>query len=220
MPSTQRMENRTGTACGCKIGRTAEQYQLDGLDARLYHAHQHEGASLRDLETVVNERILESALQDADIEALGDVSSLYRRLTGDDVSTGDRAELRTRLKQAGVDIAQVESDFVTYQTVRKHLRESLGVDTGENTEFTVSDAHTRIHRLQSRNEAVIGETLNKLRRADTLKTGELDAVLSMRVSCEDCGDSYRLADLLDQGHCQCRGNAHKETEEATDGEQT
>ncbi|WP_158589927.1 rod-determining factor RdfA [Haloferax sp. Atlit-10N] len=214
MPSVQRMENRTGTACGCKISRAAEQYQLDELDERLYHAHQIEGASLRELETVVNRRILESALQDVGVETLGDVSDLYQRLTDDDVSAGDRAELRTRLEQVGVDLSQVESDFVTYQTVRKHLRQSLGVDTSGGTDLTVSDAHTRIHRLQSRSEAVITETLEHLRRAETIEAGKLDVVLSMRVSCECCGDSYRLADLLNQGHCQCRGKASQEPEES------
>lgn len=215
MPSVPRMENRTETACGCKLGQAAEQYQLDEMDDRLYHAHQNEGASLRDLETVVNKRILESALQDAGIETLGDVSDLYQRLTGDDVSVGDRAELRTRLQQAGVDIPQIESDFVTYQTVRKHLRGSLGIDTSSDTDFTVPDARKRIHRLQSRSEAVIAETLEHLRRTDTVETGKLDVVLSLRVSCEDCGDSYRLADLLSQGHCQCRGEHCQENEEPT-----
>lgn len=213
MPSAQRMENRTGTDCGCKIGRAAEQYQLDELDKRLHHAHQSEGASLRELETVVNERILESALQDAGVETLSEVSDLYQRLTDDDVSAGNRAELRTRLQQAGVDIPRVESDFVTYQTVRKHLRESLGIDTSSNTDFTVSDARTRTQQLQSRGEAVIAETLEHLRRTETLETGQLGVLLSIRVSCEGCGNSYRLADLLNQGHCQCYGEPSQENEE-------
>jgi hypothetical protein len=207
------MENRIGTACGCKLGRATEQYQLRELDEQLYHAHQNEGASLRDLETVVNKRILETAIQDTGVETLGDVSDLYQRLTDDDGSAGDRAELRTRLEQAGVDIARVESDFVTYQTVRKHLRESLGIDTSGGTVFTVPDARTRIHRLQSRSEAVIAETLEHLRRTDNVETGKPDVVLSIRVSCEDCGNSYRLADLLDQGHCQCRGEHSQGNEE-------
>jgi hypothetical protein len=191
--------------CGCKVDRKAEEYGLTDLDEELYHRHQERGASLRDLESYVNMRMLDRVLEDTDIVLLDGVESVYHILAGDDVSEGKRAEIRSRLEQAGIDVDKLESDFVTYQTVRKHLREALDVDTGARKTLDASDADTRIRRLQSRSEAVIAETLEQLRRGEKLKTGKLDLVMSVRVTCENCGNSYRLRELLDSGRCRCGG---------------
>lgn len=217
-PGTRNAERTTngGSHWNClwgQIGRTAKRYQLDYLDERLYHVYRNEGASLRDLETIVNERILASEFQAADIETYGDSSDLYRRLTTDDVSAGKRAESRSCFRQAGVDITQLESGFVTNQTVRKHVCESLGININGDMDFTIPDARTRIDRLQSRREVVVGEKLDHVRWTSTIETGDLDVVLTMRVSCEVCGDLYRLAGRLDQGHCQCRGGPSNEHDE-------
>lgn len=191
--------------CGCKVDRKAEEYELANLNEELYHRHQERGASLRDLESYVNMQMLDRVLQDTDIVLLDGVESVYRVLAGDDVSEGKRAEIRSRLERAGIDVDKLENDFVTYQTVRKHLREALDVDTGASKTLDASDADTRIRRLQSRSEAVIAETLEQLRRGEKLKTGKLDPVMSVRVTCENCGDSFRLRDLLENGRCRCGG---------------
>lgn len=193
--------------CGCKVGRKAEEYGLTDLDEELHDRHQTNGASLRDLETYVNQRILGSVLEDTDIVLLDGVESVYRILAGDDVSEGKRTEISSRLEHAGINVRKVESDYVTYQTIRKHLRECLDIDTGTRETLDTADADTRIRRLQSRSEAVIAETLEQLRRAKKLKTGKLDLVMSVRVTCENCGNSYRLRELLDSGRCRCGGTS-------------
>lgn len=191
--------------CGCKVDRKSEEYGLTDLNEELYHRHQEKGASLRDLEAYVNMQMLDHVLEDTDIVLLDGVESVYHVLSDDDVSEGKRAEVRRRLEHAGIDIDKLESDFVTYQTVRNHLREALDVDTGARKTLDPSGADTRIRRLQSRTEAVIAETLEQLRRSEKLKTGNLDLVVSVRVTCENCGDSYRLRDLLNSGRCSCGG---------------
>lgn len=196
-----------GDNCTCKIDRISEEYDLTELDEELYDQHQESGASLRDLEAYVNRRILEHALEDAEVIPLGGVESIYEILDSDDVSAGKQAELRARLTQAGIDIEQVERDFVTYQTVRKHLRQALDLDTGKRQTTDIDDAETTIRRLRSKSETVIAETLNRLRKAGKLNTDELDIMVSIRVTCKGCGDSYPLHNLLDRGKCQCGGNA-------------
>ena len=191
--------------CNCKVDQQAEEYGFSDLNEELYYRHQERGASLRDLESYLNTRMLDSALTDTDIVLLDGVESVYQVLSGDEVTEGKRAEIRSRLEHAGVDVDKLENDFVTYQTIRKHLREALDVDTGSRKTFDASDADTRIRRLQSRSEAVITETLEQLRRGEKLKTGNLDLVVSVRVTCENCGDSYRLRELLNSGRCSCGG---------------
>lgn len=191
--------------CGCKVDRKAEEYGLTELNEELFIRHQEKGASLRDLEAYVNKRMLDCALEETEIVLLDGVESVYDVLTGDDVSEGKRAEIRSRLEQAGIDVDKLENDFVTYQTVRKHLQGALDIDTGARKTLDTTDADTRIRRLQSRSEAVIAETLEQLRRGEKLETGNLDLVMSVRVTCENCGDSYRLRELLDSGRCRCGG---------------
>lgn len=191
--------------CDCKIDRTASKYGLTDIDEELYHRHQNQGASLRDLETYVNQRILRSVLRDTDIVLVDGPESVYRVLTDEDASEGQRAELKSRLGNAGIDVDAVQRDFVTYGTVRKHLRKGVGVDTGTTESLDTTTASERIQRLQSRSTAVIGATLDQLRRADALATGELDVVVSARVTCERCGDSYRVGELLERGRCECTG---------------
>jgi hypothetical protein len=191
--------------CDCKVDGVAEKYGLHALDEELTLRHRHQGASLRDLEAYVNERILQQALRDTDIVLLDGAESVYRVLTDDDIGEGRRAEVRSRLSKAGIDVEAVEGDFVTYGTVRKHLREGMDLDTGNSETLDTATASGRIQRLQSRSTAVIRETLAQLRRAQALSTGELDVVVSARVSCKECGNSYRVGELLDRGRCDCTG---------------
>lgn len=191
--------------CGCKIDRNIETYELANLNEELFHRHQRQGASLRDLEAYVNTQLLARALDETDVVLLDGAKSVYEVLAGDDVSQGKRTEVRVRLEQAGVDVDALERDFVTYQTVRKHLQEALNIDTGARNDLDTSAANTRISRLQSRTEAVITQTLEQLRNSEKLKTGNLDLVISVRVTCENCGGSYRLRQLLDSGQCRCGG---------------
>ena len=194
------------TGCNCKVDQKAEEYNLADLDENLYYRHQTDGASLRDLEEYVNKRILESTLEDVDIVLLDGVDSVYQVLKNDEISEGKRVEISSRLAHVGVDIEKLERDFVTYQTIRKHLREGLDIDTGKSKKLDTAAADTRIQRLQSRSEAVIMETLQQLRRTEKLETGTLDLIMSAYVTCEDCSNSYQLRELLENGKCQCRGN--------------
>lgn len=191
-----------------------EKYKLEQLDEELCNQHQEADASLRELEEYVNKRILERALEDVDIALLSGVDEVYRVLTATDVTAGEQAETQERLRQAGVDIDQIKEDFVTYQTVRTHLRQSLNIDTGVTTTFDIDNAQTTIRRLQSRSEAVITQTLNRLRTTGKIDTGDLDIVISVRATCHECGHSYRLRDLLMQGHCRC--SSEKGTEQNID----
>lgn len=188
--------------CDCKVGRGARKYGLSELDAELRRRHEAD-ASLRDLEAFVNHAILERAIHDADIDVVGSVDSVLETLTSADASAGRRTETRSRLAGGGVDVEAIESDFVSYQTVRTHLRDCLGIDTANRGEFTVDDARGTIEWSRSRNRAVIERTLERLRRAGTLDTGPLELSELVRVTCSDCGGTYPLATVLSNRRCEC-----------------
>ncbi len=195
----------TGAAtCSCKIGRTAETYGIDDIDG-LLRARRAEGASLRRLETVVNEAVLRAALEDTDAHVPGDVTDIYRTLTDGEASAGVRTETRAWLSQAGVDPEALEGDFVSYQTVRTHLRECLDVDTTRETTLSVDDAAGTIEWARSRSEAIVRRTVDRLGGTDGFHSGSVDVTHVVRVSCGDCGASYPVERFLERGGCDCGG---------------
>ena len=195
------MANDTG---GCKIDRIARKRELDDLDQRLLERRD-AGASLRDLETYHNRRVLEAAVNEADMETLeGEVENLYRLLTDDDVSAGTRVEVRSRLERHGIDPDAVTDDFVSYQTVRTHFNDCLDVDTERTTRIDRTSAKNVVFKLLSRTESITVRTIDRLRSSGHLSIGDPEVTLSLRVACTECGEEYTFARLVDRGRCSCR----------------
>jgi len=186
----------------CKVDRIIEKYGLSGLDQELERRHRR-GASLRDLETVINTRVLEQALLESEVALVGDTESIYHVLQGDDETPGRTAEIRSQLERAGPPLSDVESDFVSHQTVKRHLQNCLGVDTTRQTQITLDDAQQTVEWAQSQNLSVIENTLNRLQSAGILDSEHIDVTQSVRVTCEHTGDTFRLREFLRRGGCGC-----------------
>lgn len=195
---------RTGDAenthC-CKVGRIAAQYDLSDIDDQL-QTERTAGASLRDLADVFNRRVLKSAITTQTIPSLTSPDVVYDELTSTETSSGRKTELRTKLEQAGVPIETVEADFVSYVTLRSHLQECLSMETSRSP----SDPETvrsGIDWIQAKAEAVIDTKLETLRGMNELKTGPLSVTQTVHVRCEECGEIYRLQQLLTETECAC-----------------
>lgn len=185
-----------------KVDRNAETYGLDRLDDDL-RDRRAAGASLRDLADFVNRRILERALSEADVEFHAEIEGLYRLLTADDVSVGRRAEVESKLEQNDVPITDVEADFVSHQTVRQHLNKRLDLDTSRESTLTPDDAMNRVDWAQSKSEGIIENTLEQLRNAGYLDSCDFDVSNMVRVTCAECGESFRLYEFMERGRCKC-----------------
>jgi hypothetical protein len=199
---SESLDATDGARCSCKVGRNARAYDLEGFDARLRERHAG-GASLRDLERFVNETLLHRALEAVDADVIGDVASVYEALTDEDVSAGRRTEVRERLSQAGVDVEALRADFVSYGTVRTHLRDCLGVETTRAAPLSVDDARGTIEWARSRSEGIVDRTLDRLADGDQVAAGDLEVAHTVRVTCADCGISRSVEAFLDRGGCDC-----------------
>ena len=191
-------------AC-CKVGRGIAKYDCGGLNDRLVRAYTEEGASLRDLEEVINEAYVAGAI-DASPSAIDlTPERVVSVLRGDgDTEPRARARLRTRLEQQGVDIEALEGDFVTYRTVKTHLNECLDVDTSRQESLTIDDARDTIGWSQARCEGVIETTVERLANADRATIGDsFDVTVSPRIECRDCGSSLTPTQFLERGGCEC-----------------
>lgn len=189
--------------CECKIGRQMEKYGLSDLNGELRHHRREEEASLRDLADFVNARIVEAAIDAADADVAGDGTSVYVALADDDVSTERRVNVTDQLTSTGIDVDELEGDFVSYQSVRTHLRNCLDVDTGRRGVETVEEGREVIEWARARDENVIERTLSRLQRVGAITAGELTATTTITVECTTCGTNYRLGRFLDRGACEC-----------------
>jgi hypothetical protein len=192
-----------------KVARLIAEYDLseslgDELE-RLWTAEDQQRKSLRDLADLFNQRLLESAVASAGISTVdGEISNIYRLLTADDVSSGMRTEARNRLERDGIDIEQLERDFVSYQAIRSYLTEyrSASYERPSDSE-QVESVLDSIGRLQSRLRSLTEGSLDRLQSTGRITLGEFRLFIDVDVLCEDCGEQYGVIDLLERGGCDC-----------------
>lgn len=192
-----------------KVARVLTEYDLgESYGAQLeamWTADGDDRRSLRDLAGLLNKRLLEHEMTNNGMTVLeGEVENIYRLLTADDVSSGNRTEARSRLKQQGVDIDQLETDFVTYQAVRTYLKEYRGADYSAGaSRARAEDSINTIQRLKSRVRSVADQHLQQLQKTNQLTLGESRLFVQVDVLCEDCNTQRGLVELLRGGGCDC-----------------
>jgi len=201
--------DRTEASTNTKVGRLIEEYDLaegygDRLE-RLWTADDDRRESLRDLADRFNRRLLRAAVDGANVTTVdGEVDNLYRLLTDDDVSSGNRTEARGRLVENGLDVEQLERDFVTYQAIRSYLRDVRGAEYDHETTDSVSRTNEVVARLRSRTQSVAAQNLERLVDADEVRVGEFDLLVNVDVFCEECDTKYGFTELLETGSCRCQ----------------
>lgn len=196
---------------GGKVGRIIEKYGLDGtgveLEAR-WTGDGDERDSLRALADLFNRRVLEAALEDADARSLeGDAKTRYRLLTDDDVSAGMRQQARRELERTGIEVENLESDFVSHQSIYTYLTEHRGASHPSNAEPKPEERIERevdkINALANRTRAVTADSVDRLTAAGLLAGEESSVFVDVRVTCETCGSVSSAASFLESGGCSC-----------------
>jgi len=191
------------SGAGCKIDSVAEERGLTAMNERL-EKRWASGESLRDLETFFNKTVLQRAMTAAGMDTIdGEPANLYRLLTDDAVTAGKRVDAESRLRRNEIDPESVVSDFVSYQTVRNHLNDCLGVRTARESIYSVTDARSTVHKLVSRAESVTLQTIERLGGEGKLSIVDPSVTVSVRVACAECNDEYTFSGLLNRGTCSC-----------------
>lgn len=190
-----------------KVARLIDEYDLIDLGAELeerWTADDESRESLRELATRFNQELLAHKTADAGMQLLdGGVENLYRLLSSDDVSQADRTRAERRLERAGVDVARLRKEFVTYQAIRTYLK------THRDAEYVTEDVDPvqreidNLQQLRGRTATVITSKLEQLRDAGDLRLGSFQTLVDLRVVCDDCGSQYALFDLLEERGCDC-----------------
>ncbi|WP_408958203.1 rod-determining factor RdfA [Natrinema sp. 74] len=192
-----------------KVERVIDEYGLEEWGDRLEAEWTGDGTertSLRDLATEFNQAVLRAAVRDAGASVIDtDIESLYRTLTDDgDVSRSDAVRKRRELERSGVDIDGVRSDFVTHQTIYTYLTNVREASLPEESpEDRVDRKKETVQRLAGRTQVVTESTLTELSNAGEITDRDYEVFVDVRTICGNCGADYPIAELLDQGGCDC-----------------
>lgn len=200
--------NKTGNTRQRKVERLIDKYDLVGMDSELTRRWTGDGIerySLRDLARYFNQRILQAALEEVNLGIIdGEVENIYRLLTDDDITAGQRTETVARLENAGIDVDSLRSDFVSHQAIYKYLTERQEVSFEEKTsEERIQTARETVEKLRGRSESVTTNTLERLQNNDDIALEEFTPFVSFEVVCEQCGRQTDVNSLLSNGGCHC-----------------
>lgn len=192
-----------------KVGRLLEEYRLTDLGEEIERRWQGDGGksqSLRELRDWFNLRLVEVTVEEVGMTPLdGEIENLYRLLTDDDVSSGNRTQARRRLGRDGVDVDKLERDFVSHQAIHTYLRKYRGVEKEmDRANNSLEAEHRRIQRLRNRTTIVAEDAIAHLRRSGSLVVGEADVLTSIRITCRECGEIFGIDSLFEQGGCECQ----------------
>jgi hypothetical protein len=200
------MVDEDGDYTCCKVGRMMATYGITEFDEELQHEWlADDGASLRTLETRFNQRLLESAMEREGTAPLeGEVENLYRLLTDDDVSAGKYTQAKNRLEKVGVDVAELQSDFVSYQSINRHLQKCRELKSNSQDQSpSPRKLRSRIYALESRTASVTESTLEQLKRMGELHVTNPSVFVDLNVVCETCGKIISVDDALSGTPCDC-----------------
>ncbi len=197
--------SRSGRGRRSKVVRVIEEYGMAGIGAeleRLWTADE-DRKSLRELATYFNQKLLERALERADVRPLdGEVENIYRLLT-DGSGSADRTRIRRRLERDGLDVDRLEGDFVTYQAIRTYLRKHRGAEYTPDETDPLERETTNVQQLRGRVDSVTEGKIEQLRSSGALDIGEFRTLVDIRIVCEECNTQFDAVELLERGRCEC-----------------
>ncbi|WP_318569910.1 rod-determining factor RdfA [Salinigranum marinum] len=198
---------------GCKVDRVSDKYALLDLDDRILTRRTEDGAGGRRLASYINHWLLRRAMFSEGMSVIdGAERNYYRLLTDDDVAETSRNDARRRLRLAGVDVEEVEDDFVSHKAVYHHLNKCLGVDTSRNYTPDLSKGLVDIEKFIGRIKIVVSGEISRLSKYGRVAISEPDVIVSVKIRCSDCGRSHNIVHFMRNPKCHCIGSSSDLTE--------
>jgi len=201
-------DERAPVECSCKVGRVVRDSLTPEINEALERRWLGDGEaekSVRELAEWFNEAVLEARLDRAGVDTLrGEVSTLYSHLSGDE-STGMETQATRQLQRRGLDVDDVTDDFVSHQTMYRHLRNCLDLekDTSLSAGERLARDRERVVGFKNRMELIAEDALERLQSSGTIEGGSFDVLVNVRVTCSECGLHCDFGELLEREGCEC-----------------
>lgn len=168
----------------CKVCRVLAEREMGEYESQMVSHWKGEigqRKGYRQLAEWFNVTMLRREMDKAGLSTLGnEAESKYERLN-DEQTVAE--EVRMDLRRAGLPIDDLESDFVSYGVIRKHLTECLG----EEYEHKSSDwEREAIDRARSHAQQKISEAVQAaLSKGKLTAAGEVTVNVSVELECEE-----------------------------------
>ena len=187
-----------------KVQAVIEKYDISFDLVSRWKGAEEERLSLRELATELNKRILEAVLESNDVMATQrDIEQIYEALAGEQ-SKAEAVQKQRDLERQGVDVDELESDFVTHQSVHSYLTEVEGETYSQREpQEQLRSAVESINRLENRTKAVSESVIERFAKLEEVTVGDTEVYVEARVYCSDCGTELRVTELLENGGCGC-----------------
>lgn len=195
-----------------KVGRVLSERGLfefhDTLPKRWRGEEGYTEHSYRDLARLINIRVVREAASQHMNLVDGGAENIYDFLTSDNPDV--RIQQEQKLKDKGVDVDQLHSDFISHQTVYRYLKTQLGLTKDESTESEVEEKLNHLMSLRSRAKLVIKERIKKAQSDGNVSITDISPYVSFQVYCDGCNRNYDVVELLERGACHCgtEGEGH------------
>jgi hypothetical protein len=190
----------------CKVGRILGKYDLEGIEDELVSDWK-DGDGFRKLAVALNIAVTRKAIERArdDYTLPDEPEYYYDKLTSEEMSETEKRDVAARLSSYGVDVDELESDFVSYQSIRRHLYRCLDLDPDEkaNASRSIEAEQKQLVSLTEYAENVTLDTLERLQARGDVELQTPDVAVSIRVRCRDCGASVPANDLESMRQCDC-----------------
>lgn len=197
------------TEGSCKLCRVLSEWDVERYEDRLLRDWQGKNGPRKGYRTLareINVMLLRREMDRAGVTTLAnEASSKYDRLTGEDETIA--RETRRLLRNEGVPIESLTSDFVSYGTVRTHLTSCLDAEydppdssgrwTTESIDIATENAQQKIE-----------EAVNALVNRDELHVGgDVSVGLDVTLTCSVCDARVDVDRAIRRGYvCSCTDN--------------
>ncbi|CAI49795.1 uncharacterized protein NP_3408A [Natronomonas pharaonis DSM 2160] len=206
----------------CKVCDVVRRYDIESpigeyatvdeyLVARWSGAARGEAVGYRTLTGWINKRILREAYDDAALSYPGSrITDDYETLQGDDELA--RQELLEYLDANGVDATRVVSDFVSWSTVRHHLKDCLNAkkpDQSASTDWEQESVDTAVEQTAEKTERALRALANKGR----IRDGKAATIrVRVELECPECQVRVPFDEAFQRGYV-CEEHAPQPAEE-------
>lgn len=187
-----------------------EAYSLEASDEEIVDRWVGDGTdrmSLRDLAAFFNKKVLCAAVRESQLGLVDEeIDTMYTLLTDCDVSDESRSQVRSQLRDGGIDPDELLDDFVSYQTVNRHLKQCNDVKRDSETE--TDDQYVRrrvqkIYALENKLDAVTNDILEQFDTTGRISLSDFETSIDVHVRCSNCGAQHRVGDIVENNGCLC-----------------
>ncbi|MEZ3169959.1 rod-determining factor RdfA [Halorubrum sp. RMP-47] len=194
------------TENSCKLCRELDNWGLEQYDEQMLRDWQGDSGRRKGYRTLAQEfntMLLRRQMDRAGVSTLAnEAASKYERLAGDDEAIA--RETREVLRREGLPVDELEQSFVSYATVRTHLKDCLNAEytpTASDGTWTTRSIEIATNQAQKKAETALKSLIAD---EEVAIGGDPEVDVSVMVTCTECQSRINAERAIRRGYvCRC-----------------